>query len=243
MIGLRMGPNSVIDIEADSAIEEQIFVSLFDGCEIPVTTTYTSTRGKHRFFLWDNRLAETDAAVVNVRGREGAKLGIRIGAGGKGAQSIIPPSPGRQWLGGLGFDQCDPAPLPDIVVRRILAAAEKPKANGKASSNGHASPDALAAMLRHRPDANEHDSSKRLLAVCCRAVEFDLSDESAISTIREYETQCPFASAWSDDDIVRRLRDAEQLAERGSAVTISNFTTQEIDGDNGEKKRSPSRCR
>jgi len=180
-------------------------------------------------------LAETHAGILNLRGRDGAKLGIRIGADGKGAQSIIPPSPSRQWL--VGLDECNPAPLPDIVVQRILSAVPKLKStNGQASSNGHASPAALAAMLRHKPGTDEHDSSNRLLAVCCRAIEFDLSDESSISTIRDYETHCPSATAWSDEEILRRLRDAEQRAERGSAITISNYTTREIEDDDGEKK-------
>lgn len=87
--------------------------------------------------------------------------------------------------------------------------------------NGHdsgADQRALESMLRIPAKAGESDSSNRLLAVCCRAVEHDLSDESALATIRDYERQIPFAANWSDSDIVRRLRDAEQKAERGKAL-------------------------
>lgn len=242
MIGLRFGPGAFIDIEADSPDEEQAFGELFAGCELPITATYSSTRGKHRLFKWDDRLAETGAAVVSYRGTNGAKLGVRLGAGDKGAQSIIPPSTGRTWL--VSWDECDPAPLPDVVIGRILAAAKPkaaaPKSNGAAStgaaSNGHASPLALAAMLRHKADPNETDGSKRLFSVACRAVEYDLADQAAISTIRQYEAKHPFPRPYTDAEIVARLRDAEKKTDRGSAIVLANFETVEIEGDDGETK-------
>jgi len=237
MIGLRFGPGSLIDIEADSADEERAFSELFAGCDVPITPTFASTRGKHRLFAWDDRLAETGAAVVSYRGTNGAKLGIRIGAGDKGAQSIIPPSGGRTWL--VSWDDCEPAALPDIVIGRILAAANpKPTATkpGTASTNGQAVPAALAAMLRHKPDTNENDGSKRLFAIACRAVEHDLSDTAAVATIRQYEGKHPFPRAWTDAEILARLRDAEKKTERGSAIIIANYEAVEIDDANGETK-------
>ncbi len=237
MIGLRFGPGSYIDIEADSPDEERAFDELFAGCEAPITPTFASTRGKHRLFAWDNRFAETGAAVVNYRGSNGAKIGIRIGAGNKGAQSIIPPSPGRKWL--VSWDDCEPAKLPDVVIDRILAAANQKPAAPKpitASTNGHATPAALAAMLRHKPDADEQDGSKRLFALCCRAVEHDLSDAEAVATIRQYEIKHPFPREYGDAEILARLRDAEKKTERGSAIVIANYQAVEVEGDNGEKK-------
>ncbi len=236
MIGLRFGPGSYIDIEADSPDEERAFAELFAGCELPITPTFASTRGKHRLFAWDDRLAETGAAVVSYRGTNGAKLGIRIGAGDKGAQSIIPPSPGRTWL--VSWDDCEPAALPDVVIGRILTAA-----NGKptpkpstTSTNGHAAPAALAAMLRHKPDANESDGSKRLFAVACRAVEHDLPEAAAVATIRQYERKHPFPRDYADAEILARLRDAERKTERGSAIVIANFESVEIEDADGETK-------
>ena len=76
----------------------------------------------------------------------------------------------------------------------------------------------LAAMLRHKPDRNESDGSKRLFAVACRAVGHDLSDAAAVAAIRQYEQTHAFPREWSDADILRRLRDAEKKTDRGSAI-------------------------
>jgi hypothetical protein len=95
---------------------------------------------------------------------------------------------------------------------------------------------ALAAMLRIKPSENENDGSNRLLAVCCRAVEHDLTDDVAVATIRRYEATHPFPTDWTDDDIIRRLRDAERRVERGSACVIANYRSEEIQGEGGKVK-------
>ncbi len=234
-IGLRLG--EYIDVEADSPEEEQLVAKLFEGCDPPVTPTYRSTRGKHRLYRSDERLRGIGRAVVNFTNGDGVKLGIRIGANGMAAQSIIPPSPGREWE--VSWDDCEPAALPDVVIDRILAAANpKPAATkaSTASTNGHATPAALAAMLRHKPDANESDGSKRLYAIACRAVEHDLSDAAAVGTIRHYAAKHPFPREYSDGEIVARLRDAEKKTERGSAIVIANSEAVEVEDADGEKK-------
>ena len=102
MIGLRFGPGSYIDIKADSPDKE---APLQDCLRAARTNqpTFASTRGKHRLFRWDDRLAETGAAIVSYRGTNGAaSSAFASAAGDKGAQSIIPPSPGRTWLVGWG---------------------------------------------------------------------------------------------------------------------------------------------
>lgn len=120
-IGVLLGPKSgLIDIEADGAEQERAFADLFDGCEIPVTPVFKSLRGKHRLFRWDDALRTIGKGVVSFRGLE-----IRIGADGKGAQSLLPPSlntdgTARQWL--VPLDDCKPAPLPSVVLQRIIEA-------------------------------------------------------------------------------------------------------------------------
>lgn len=127
--------------------------------------------------------------------------------------------------------------LADVWQRYIGSEVRKakPSANG-AATNGPATPAALAAMLRHKPDANENDGSKRLFAVCCRAVEHDLADGAAVATIRSYAAKHPFPRNYGDAEIVARLRDAEQKTERGSAVVIANYSAVEVEDNDGEKK-------
>lgn len=74
----------------------------------------------------------------------------------------------------------------------------------------------LRAMLQ-MDIADHSDGSHRLYSACCRAVEHDLSDAEAIATLREYERIRPFLKSWSDEEILQRVRDAEQVCERGSA--------------------------
>lgn len=128
-IGVILGPKSgVIDIEADSPEQEAAVAELFAGCDVPVTPTYQSKRGKHRLFKWDDTLHNAGKATVDFCGSNGAKLGIRIGANGKAEQSVIPPSPGRTWL--VSPDESDFAELPELVIDRIVAAANDGSANG-----------------------------------------------------------------------------------------------------------------
>jgi len=77
----------------------------------------------------------------------------------------------------------------------------------------------LAAMLRIKT-ADQHDGSHRLFAAACRAVEHALDDATAVATIREYSRQRPFPRSWNDDEIVRRLRDAEKQCRRGQAFEV-----------------------
>lgn len=128
--------------------------------------------------------------------------------------------------------------LADVWERYIGSEqrTQKSSTNGTHPTNGHATPAALAAMLRHKPDANESDGSKRLFAVACRAVEHDLSDAVTVATIGQYEQKHPFPSGWTDAEILARLRDAEKKTERGSAIDVANYEKIEVDGEDGETK-------
>jgi hypothetical protein len=75
----------------------------------------------------------------------------------------------------------------------------------------------LGVMRRmHMEDHN--DGSKRLLAAACRCVEHNLSDGEAVACIRAYAAERPFPTAWSDGDILKRLRSAEERCIRGDAL-------------------------
>jgi putative DNA primase/helicase len=77
----------------------------------------------------------------------------------------------------------------------------------------------LAAMLRIR-FTDQRDGSHRLFVAACRAVEHDLDDAAAVATIREYARQKPFLRPWNDDEIIRRVRDAEGQCRRGQALEV-----------------------
>jgi hypothetical protein len=77
----------------------------------------------------------------------------------------------------------------------------------------------LAAMLRI-PITDLRDGSHRLFVAACRTVEFALDDAAALATIREYARQKPFPRSWNDDEIIRRVRDAEGQCRRGLALEV-----------------------
>jgi hypothetical protein len=75
----------------------------------------------------------------------------------------------------------------------------------------------LSAMLAmNMTDAG--DGSRRLYAAACRCVEHNLDDQESLRCIRDYARLQPFPTDWSDNDLLRRLRDAEKATARGKAL-------------------------
>lgn len=64
---------------------------------------------------------------------------------------------------------------------------------------------------------DRQDGSHRLFACACRVVEYDLDDASALTVIRNYARERPFPRTWTDEEVLRRIRDAENRCERGVA--------------------------
>jgi len=129
----------------------------------------------------------------------------------------------------------------ETVWEKYIGSEQRQGLNGAPHNDSEVGIDSsvcLQAMLRHAPSESENDGSKRLLTICCRAVEFNLSARQAIATIREYESQCPFPRTWSDDEILRRIEDAEGRVERGKAIVIANFEMVEEVNEKGDIKKT-----
>jgi hypothetical protein len=118
-VGALLGPRSgLIDVECDSADAERELGMLL-GEDVPVVPTYIGKRGKHRLFQYSPDLPEPDKVVFHFRGIE-----FRTGNGGKGAQSVLPPSihpegPTYRWL--VHPDEADPVPVPAPALATIHA--------------------------------------------------------------------------------------------------------------------------
>ena len=93
-----------------------------------------------------------------------------------------------------------------------------------------------AQILRLRTTDGK-DGGKRLFAACCRAIEWDLSDEEAIGAIRSYHAERPFPTVWTDTQIVDCIRAAEEKADRGEklqakkARKTTTIPGSDVDGD------------
>lgn len=75
----------------------------------------------------------------------------------------------------------------------------------------------LASMLQMRT-TDKNDGSHRLFAAACRCVEHDLSDSEAQLCIWTYGRLRPFPKPWLHNDVLKRIRDAEDHVNRGEAV-------------------------
>jgi putative DNA primase/helicase len=211
-IGIKLGSGSVIDIESDSPDEEALFTALFAGCEPLTTPTFKSTRGKHRLFRFDERFGKTNRGIIHYKNGGPAKLGIRIGAG-KAAQSVIPPSPGREWL--VSWDDVDPAPLPDIVVNRILSMlpTDRHISNGKPQSDAAERARKYIAKI---PGAvsGQGGHNQTFHVACVLVLGFDLDRDTALELVHEWNQTCE--PPWSDDELEHKIDSAfEQPGERG----------------------------
>ncbi len=106
------------------------------------------------------------------------------------------------------------------AIKEAKHQTAKPSTNGRKPrpADDKAVADCLGKVLKIQPKFTENDGSKRLLAWCCRCVEFNLDDTQAIMVVRKAEKVLPFPAARSDDDIIKRIRSAEEKATRGKAL-------------------------
>ena len=124
-VGVLLGERSgIIDVECDNEQAAGELVELFGG-EIPLTPCFQSTRGRHYLFRLPAELATSKAKVML------GAIEVRLGGGGKAAQTVFPPSAGRSWL--VAPDACEPAELPAEIVARI-AETLAPKAPERPAS-------------------------------------------------------------------------------------------------------------
>jgi hypothetical protein len=126
-VGLVLGPAvGVVGLEVDDRAQARpLLTELFPGGS-PATMGWDSSRGEHRLFRWDDRLARAGAAVVHLAG---GAVELRLGADGKQLGAVCQPSPGadgqpRCWNGAWEI-----APCPEVLVAVVarLAAARVPR--------------------------------------------------------------------------------------------------------------------
>jgi hypothetical protein len=120
-VGLLLGPDGgVVDFECDGPRGEESLRTFF-GADPPETVSWSSRRGRHRLFRWDDRLAALTSSVLHPPGV--GELELRIGGRGRAVQSAVPPTRGEDGHPRAWGDCATIAHLPDAVVERILELA------------------------------------------------------------------------------------------------------------------------
>lgn len=135
-VGVTLGPGSgIIDVECDSEEAEQELAKYL-GDDPPVVPTFMGNRGKHRLFKYRDGLPAK--AVVWIKAgavsddKAAGAIEVRIGNGGKGAQSVFPSSKhakGTEYRWLVHPDETEPGQLPESLVRALANSAPR---NGKA---------------------------------------------------------------------------------------------------------------
>jgi hypothetical protein len=203
-IGVLLGPQSgLIDVEVDSP-EAERELGLLLGEDAPVVPCFSGKRGKHRLFARTDDLPEPPKAVFKYR-----EIEFRTGNGGKGCQSVFPPSvhPSGHvyvWLPGLHPDEVDPQPFPARaldIVRKGLAPApsttvrEPDELLRKGCRNARLT--SMAGSMR-RAGFHEEAIAGALLAVNAVRCDPPLSEREVLriaKSISRYEPDAPPLSA------------------------------------------------
>ena len=202
-VGLLLGEESgVVDVEFDDDEGRATLKRL--GLINVDTPTYRSSRGEHRLFRVEPGLPAT--AVVKVHGLE-----IRLGGGGKAAQSVVPPSRRAQggsyeWAPGKSPDDCPPAPFPKVL--KDLLAAPPSGDSGGARGCVRESREALAAGEKIGPGGRHAFLLGRASELARQ--QFDLEGPSAERTVLQTlralnEMYC--VPPKPDDEVCRLARD------------------------------------
>jgi hypothetical protein len=127
---------------------------------------------------------------------------------------------GRVW--GTTFDVVNRQAELEELCRRLWP--QVPKIEQVPTSLDGRLDRCLTAMLKMNI-ADRNDGSFRLFGVCCRCIEFDLTDTEAMQAVRAYEVARPFPTKWTDPEIAQRLRDAERTCQRGAALAEPTSAT------------------
>lgn len=204
-IGVLLGEPSgwLIDIDLDHRLAVDLAVN-----HLPPTPAVFGREGKpcSHYIYRVNGPVETHKFSSKT---EGMLVEVRS----TGQQTVLPPS---THVSGEKIEWEHGNTQPALVDPKDLIRSVEGLAQTVREQLGEAEPASpcLESMLR-MDMTDGKDGSKRLYAAACRVVEHGLSDEAGIALIRQFEQQRPFPRTWTDEEILQRIRDAEQKVQRG----------------------------
>ena len=181
-VGVKLGADSgIVDFECDSDEAERDYAKLWDG-EPPVCPTFASARGRHRLFLYRDDLPPR--SIVDI-----GKVGVRIGGGDKGAQSVFPPSihpngDRYRWL--VSYEEVDPPAIPDAIVAKLWNISGE----GEVFSSGKP-PEYWDELLEGVPAGERNVKATELCGLVLRMLD-------DVQNNRQVATQWLLVKAWNE---------------------------------------------
>jgi hypothetical protein len=229
-VGLKLGPQGgLIDVEVDDPeTGEESLVALLGG-EIIETAGWSSARGSHHLFAWDDRLAKFDKNIYKLKAFPGVE--IRLNVGNDQIQSVCPPSPttrkdadGKTAAIGLrrwnGYQTV--LPVPTALIRALEEATAEPEPAPKAgptespftarATDGGKRPDAetraVAYLAKCQPAISGNGGHNQAFKVACTiGPGFDLPEPTALRLIKvHYNPRCD--PRWSEKELLHKVTDA-----------------------------------
>lgn len=225
-VGLKLGQEAgIIDVEVDDPETGYESVTGLLGGECIETLGWSSARGSHSLFKWDERLLAFPKSIYKLKDFPGVE--IRIGDAEKQLQSVCPPSPVTREVGGrvvagearewLDYPL---APIPASLIRALEAAKaepqpapEPPKANpfvGAASSSNRPDAEQRALLYLHRCNpavSGEAGHNQAFKAACKIGPGFNLPSEVAFQLLwRHWNHLCK--PPWSERELRHKVEDA-----------------------------------
>ena len=207
----------VVDVDPRHGGDDSLSDLEHQHGELPNTVeSITGGGGRHIFFAHPGG----GARIPNSSGKLGPGLDVR----GDGGYVVVEPSlhaSGRRYAFELSHHPSDtkPAAAPAWLLEMVIEEDE-PAAVAAATVQVDDQDRVrlcVDAMLRMETK-DQADGSKRLFAYACRAVEHGLADDQAVRIVRAAEVLLPFPKGYTDQEVVRRVRDAEKKVKRGAAI-------------------------
>jgi hypothetical protein len=130
-IGLVLGPAAgVVDLEVDDREQAGPLLAELFPAGPPSTMGWTSSRGEHRLFRWDDRLDRASSAVIRLAG---GAVEFRLRSGGKQLGAVCPPSPGADGRTRCWNGVWEIAPCPEGLIELVTRMADAPVARRPAA--------------------------------------------------------------------------------------------------------------
>ena len=225
-VGIALGPVSqLVGLDIDGTAGETLLHQLSSGISSPTLEFSTPSGGR--------RLLYRISASLNLPNRSwcpGSEPHAELRLLAYGRQTVMPPSPGYEWITGHRPGEIEPADCPDWILK-LLTSPEAPSddqgVGGAVHLNGSshsATPleRARAYLAQCDPAISGQHGHNQTFKIACKLLHgFHLSAEIVFDLLdHEYNPRC--IPPWSKKELLHKVQEA---ASKGHAPDLLTMTT------------------